>query len=142
MNKLFTTNGKASSMPAGLVWGGVSGMISTLVLSALLAWMIVEGKLRQNQMGYGIMVILTVSAFLGAKTAFAKVQRRRLMVCTGAGAVYFAMLLSVTALFFGGQFSGVGETALMILCGCGMAFLLKKPAGNGIRAPKIKARYC
>lgn len=142
MNKVLNNNGKASSTAAGLAWGGVTSLISTVVLTAVLAWLIVGEKLQHSRMGYGIMAILTVSAFLGAKTASAKIQRRRLLVCAGAGAVYFGMLLAVTALFFGGQYSGVRETCLMILCGCALAFLLKKPARNGSGASKIKIRYC
>lgn len=142
MNHLLNNNGKASSVPAGFVWGGVVSLTATVVFSTILAWLIIGEKVQQSQLGYGIMAILPVAAFLGAKTAFAKIQRRRLLVCAGAGVVYFGMLLSATALFFGGQYSGVGETGLMIFCGCLLAFLLKKPAGNKVGTAKIKTRYC
>lgn len=142
MKRVFNHSGKASSIPAGLAWGGATSLIMTLVLAAILAWLVIGEKIQQSQMGYGIMAILTASSFLGAKTAFARIQRRRMMVCAGAGCVYLGILLSITALFFGGQYSGVGETAVMILCGCALAFLLKMPSGKGMGTTKIKTRYC
>lgn len=142
MHKLLYNNGKASSMPAGILWGGIVSLLTTVLLSALLAWLIVTEKMDQQQMGYGIMVILSLASFLGAKAAFSKIQRRQLLVCSVTGAAYFVTLLCIAALFFGGQYSGVGETGLMIFTGCMLAFLLKKPAGYTQKHRKVKTRYC
>ena len=36
-------------------------------------------------------------------------------MCLAAGGGYYLCLLAITALFFGGQYQGVGVTALMVL---------------------------
>ena len=141
MNMIFRNNGRASSMPAGFAWGGVVSMAMTLLLSAVLAWLIISEKMMQSQIGFAVMVILTVSSFLGAKAAAGKIRRRLLLVCICSGVVYLSVLLSITALFFGGQYSGVGESAMLIFCGSALAFLVRKPKRNAGNIRKMKAHY-
>ena len=81
MNMILRNNGRASSMPAGFAWGGVVSLAMTLLLSTVLAWLIISEKMMQSQIGYAVMVILTVSSFLGAKAAVGKIRRRILLVC-------------------------------------------------------------
>lgn len=135
------SGGKATSMPVGIIWGGLTCMILTLLQSAFVAWLVITQKIDQNQIGYGIMIVLVLSACFGAKVSFWKIKRQRLLVSAVSGLVYFGLLMSVTALFFGGQYSGVGETALMILCGAGLAFLLKRGPQKGHNKRKIKNAY-
>lgn len=142
MTAFGRTNGKATSIPVGLFWGGVSSTAITLLISAVIAWLVVSRKIRQDQIGYGVMVLLAMAAFFGAKVSYGKIKRQRLMVSVVSGVIYFGILLCITALFFGGQYSGVGETALMIFCGSGLAFLLKEPAKTGRERRKRRKGYC
>ena len=110
--------GRTFSIPAGIALGTLGSMVVTIFLAALIAWMVKAEHLPPENIGYGIMLLLAIASFTGAWIAWNKIKRKRLMVCLLSGAAYFTVLLSMTALFFGGQYAGVGETALMILCGC------------------------
>lgn len=126
-----------ASMPGGLAVGGGVSLGVTLLLSAVLAWLVHRETIAMENIGYGILVLLLMASFLGAETAFGRIRRQRLLVCGLSGLIYFALLLSITALFFGGQYSGVGVTALLILAGSGAAALLGLRRGRG--GKKIKS---
>lgn len=116
--------GKAMSMPAGIGTGlGISGSI-TLIGSAVIAWLISGEHLAESAIGYGAMVILLLSSAAGSWAAVLLIKHRRMLVCLISGASYFLLLLACTALFFGGQYQGIGMTALLILAGCGIVILL------------------
>ena len=130
--------GRAMSIPGGLAVGILFSMAVTLVLTAVLAKLVETETVPQEKIGYGVMVILVLSAFIGAMTAFSRIKRQRLMVCGLSGVIYFGVLMSITALFFGGQYSAVGVTALLILLGSAAAALLGLKQGRGGSRKKIK----
>ena len=123
--------GKASSMPAGLAMAGGLSMAVTLVLSVALAKLLDSGSLGEGSVGYGALVILLLSSGLGAWLATVKIKRRRLAVCMASGALYYILLICVTALFFGGQYTGMGVTALAVAGGCLTVCLLGAGQGRG-----------
>ena len=127
--------GRASSVPVGLAWG-LGGATSTMVIgTALLALLIDKEKMPYDQIGYGIMAVMILSSWIGASVTWRKIKRRRLMVCLTSGVVYYAALLMLTALFFGGQYRAVGETGLLILCGSMLSAF-----GGIIRKTKVRQR--
>ena len=122
--------GTASSIPAGIAFGVLISMIITLLGTAISAYLVHSESIRQESIGYASMAVLLVSGAVGALTAINRIKRMRLQMCLLSGACYFLVLLSVTALFFGGQYAGVGATGLTILIGCGsvaaLSVLLEK----------------
>ena len=130
--------GKVMSIPGGLAVGALFSIGATLLLTAVLAKLVEGETVQQENIGYGVMVILTVSAFTGALVSFGRIKRQRLLVCGLSGLLYFVILMSMTALFFGGQYSSVGVTALLILLGSAVAALLGLKQGGGGRRKKIK----
>lgn len=141
MTVFSASGGKATSMPVGFFLGGVASLAVTIVTSGILAWLVISQKLPENQIGYGVMVLLALASFSGAKVSYRKIKRQRLVVSMVAGAIYFGILLSMTALFFGGQYNAVGESALMVLCGCALAFLLKKGEKISMKSGKRRKGY-
>lgn len=128
--------GRASSMPTGLLIGGACALGGTLLLSAVLAKLVDLETIPQNKIGYGIMAMLLVCAFAGANVACGKIKRQYLVVSVTSAGLYFALLMAITALFFGGQYSGVGVTAALVLCGSMLAALLRSGRGEGRRRRK------
>lgn len=122
--------GKASSMPAGLAMAGGLSMAVTLVLSLVLAKLLDSGSLGEGSVGYGALVILLLSSGLGAWLATVKIKRRRLAACMASGALYYILLIGMTALFFGGQYTGMGVTALAVAGGCLTVCLLGSGQGR------------
>lgn len=123
--------GRTRSMPVGLTLGAAVALALTLTLSLIGAKLIDMGKIKEQQIGYLAMGILMLSAFLGALVACGAIRRRKGMVCALSALIYYCLLLSITALFFGGQYQGMGVTALVVLCGDALALLLTTRQGRG-----------
>lgn len=130
--------GRASSMCRGLAFGGCVSLVMTIVGSAALAKMIETEMIQQNSIGYGVMVLLVAASFLGAAVALNKIKRRKVLVCVSSGGIYMGILLCITALFFGGQYSAVGVTAIMVLCGTGLALLTGAPRSGKKRGGRAR----
>lgn len=131
--------GRASSMPIGVLAGGACAFAGTMLTSAVLAKLVDMEIIPQDKIGYGIMVLLLLCAFLGANEACRRVKRQYLIVSAISAGVYYSMLLSVTALFFGGQYSGMGVTAVLVLCGSLLAVFLRSGNREGRKRRKIRA---
>ena len=129
-NKKIT--GRATSLPAGLAIGAVCSLAATLILTAILAKLVEAETLPVEKV---------VSSFAGAMISCGRIKRQRMLVCIVSGVIYFAMLMSMTALFFGGQYSAVGTTALLVLAGSGAAALLGLRQGRGAKRTKIKVPH-
>lgn len=125
-------------MPGGLAVGAGVSLGVTLLFALVLAKLVDSERMAFESIGYGIMALLLAASFLGALTAFGRIRRQRLLVCGLSGLVYFGLLLSITALFFGGQYDGVGVTALLVLAGCMSAGLLGLRQGRGGKGKKLR----
>lgn len=131
-------SGRASSIPAGLGAGAVVSVLVTMVGTAVLAKLLDQETIRWEAVGYGILFMVMLSAMLGGITAMKKIKRQPGIVCLLSGFVYWGILLSITALFFGGQYEAVGVTLLLIAGGSGCAFLLCAKQGRGGNRQKRK----
>lgn len=129
--------GKAASMPAGLALGGAVSLGLTLILAAVIAKLVSAEKLPEENIGYGVMALLFVSSAVGAIVANNRIKRQKLLVSAIAGVVYLGILLSITALFFGGQYEAVGVTALLVMGGSLVTALL---GWNGNRGGKRRKK--
>ena len=135
--------GRTKSMPAGLALGAAGSLGITFVMAAVGAKLVDMGTLKEGTIGYIAMVILLAASFCGGMISVGCIKRRKLMVCGLSGLIYYGILLSMTALFFGGQYAGMGVTALMVLCGCGLVVLSGARQGRGVhnkRRRKVTAR--
>lgn len=117
--------GTAVSMPLGIGIGCGISMILTLLGAGVVAKMISEEILEETAIGYGAMAIILLSSILGSVIAVNKVKKRKLQVSLLVGGGYFLLLLVMTALFFGGQYQGMGVTALLVFAGSGTVILLE-----------------
>ena len=124
--------GRAMSMPAGLALGALLSVCVTVLGVALIAKMVDIGKMAESNVGYGVMVTLLTAAFVGARMASVRIKRQKMAVCGLSGGIYFLILLSFTALFFGGTYEAVGVTAALVMSGALAAALLGN-ASNGRR---------
>lgn len=117
--------GHADSIPNGLAIGAITAIGATLAFAAGITKLIDAQIMRWDSIGYGISVLIIGASFLGALTACVRIKRRYALVCLTEGLVYFGSLLSISALFFGGQYEGVFVTGGLVAAGSGCAYLLK-----------------
>lgn len=122
--------GRAMSVPGGLAMGGLWATLVTVLAAALLAKLIDREILKEEAIGCGVMVLLTLASFTGAVTAAHRIKHQRLMVCAASGILYWGILLAVTAICFGGRYEAVAETGGMILCGSGLAAMVSAAAAG------------
>ena len=122
--KTKRTGGHTMTMPGGALFGAALAMAWTLMAAAFVGWLLHSERILESGIGYGSMGILLSASMLGAAVAQRKVQRQRLLAAAGAGGIYFLMLLGLTALFFGGQYTGFGVTALLVMGGSLVTALL------------------
>lgn len=132
--------GKASSMPGGIFLGAMTSTASTLLGCGILAKLLETEVLPENTLGYGVMVILLMASYLGSILAWKRIKHQKAMVCILTGAAYFLILLAITALMFGGEYSGVGVTSLLILCGSTLAMLTGTRPISGKKTPKLRMK--
>lgn len=122
--------GKSLSMPAGLAIGLGVSMGLTLLLSVILAKLVSNEQVPWEQVGYGIMLLLFCSAMTGTAISCGVIKRRKLVICAAQSGLFWVSLLALTALFFGGQYSGVGTTAIIISGGNFAVYLLSLRGGG------------
>lgn len=132
-------SGRAVPLPVGAGMGALYGFLWTLAGAGILGWMIHKMWIPIESVGYGITVILLTASILAASISYRKVKIRRFLSCISSGIGYFLLLLAMTALFFGGQYSGFGVTALLVLGGSLAAvFLGMEREGGSRRGRKIR----
>jgi len=140
--KIKMPTGRSSGVSVGILIGVLVCVGVTLIATVILAWLITTEKMGESAVGYGAMVALLLSAILGSWTASAKIGRLRTQVCLITGGIYYLVLLSITALFFGGQYQGMGVAAILVIAGSGVTALLgireKKSRKNKIK----KRAFC
>ena len=122
--------GRAVSMPGGLAIGAGISMLVTMIVAAIGANLVMKQILPQENIGYCSIIALLAGGITGAITASAKVKHRKLVVCLLSGLVYYVTLLSITALFFGGQYEGMGVTFVTIAIASVAAALISSREGK------------
>ena len=116
--------GRASSMPTGLALGAGVNLLVTGISVFLMAKLLQREVIQWEDTGYGVMLLLLGASFLGALTAAKKIKRQSILICGLSGLIYMGILLSITAMFFGGQFEAVGVSAALVFAGSETAGLL------------------
>ena len=125
-----------------ILWGTAASLCAALAGCGILAAMVSGEKLEETAIGYGIMPIMILAAYIGSYTACKMVRKKHLMVSLLTGAVFLAALLLITALAFEAKYAAVGETILLILCGnilCAM-WALRTKTGKRSRKRKTANR--
>lgn len=130
--------GTASSIPTGLTSGAIVFAAMTLAGALLTAYLIESEMISWDNCGYAVMIILLFSSWCGTTISTGRIKRQRLLMAIASGGLFFVMLLATTALFFGGQFSGVGETGLLVFCGSMLACFVNLGGKTGRKGKKIR----
>lgn len=133
--------GRASTMAGGIAWGTAWAMLLTAGLGALLAFFVSREVVRQENLGYGVMVILFLGGAMAFGASYRRIKRRRLLVFVLSAVGLLGSLTALTALFFGGQFEGIFPTAMLIIGGSGTAFLLSARKGTGEKHRKMGKHF-
>lgn len=132
--------GTAKSMPIGLAYGWVASVGITALLCALLAILVLNGKIGWETVGYGAMVMIAGSAYAGAAVSCWTIKHRKLIVCLLSGAIYLCTLIGATALLFGGVQGSILVTVMLIAGGTTAAALVHSAEKKSTRQGRQKRR--
>lgn len=136
------TSDASRPMLAGLALGWGVEMALLICMSAIAAGAVLFGNAPVEMIGYSAVVILLMTSLMGAIYASAKSTDKNLLRCAASGVIYFATLMGMTALVFGGEFRAIGETALLIACGCIIAIMRNvSHEKNKKKGRKVRRRH-
>ena len=140
MAKSMKLKGAANPAVGVLAVGAAVSMAMTMVGTGICAALISAETITPSSMGYCAVGVLLVSAFAGSSVVTGVGKQRSPVTNVIAGGVYYLMLLAVTALFFDGQYQGIGVTAFAVLSGSILPTLLGRTRKNGTKLRKSKIR--
>lgn len=141
MTEKVKHSNRGMSVPAGVGLGVGICLVLTLAGAAILAYLVVNETIAQDGIGFGTMMIIAILSVMGALIAWWTVREKRAMVCGLTGIGYYLILLIITVFFFGGEFVGMGISALMVLLGVVLAILpgiRKKGSGRRLKIPAYR----
>lgn len=121
------------SVAAGVALGGAWTLASAMVIAKLVDSEIIP----MEKVGYGSMAAVLSAVFVGASLAGRKAGHMVIQASAISGAAYFVCLLLVNALFFGGSYTGLGVTLILVVLATVLAILA---AGKGSGKPR-RRRY-
>ncbi|MBE6940711.1 MAG: hypothetical protein E7455_00265 [Ruminococcaceae bacterium] len=116
-------SGKTIGIPAGIAIGTLTSLAISIAGAAVSAWLVSSEKIGEGGIGYASLIIVALATVGGAWFSVSMIKRLRLQMCMLSGVCYFLCLLGMTALFFGGQYQGIGSVAIAVICGCGIVAL-------------------
>ena len=120
--------GRSPSLGKSVAAGVLLGAAWTVLCAVILAKLIDSGVMPMEKVGYGSMAAVLSAVFAGASLAGKKAGHMVIQAAAISGAAYFLCLLLVNALFFGGSYSGMAVTFVLIALATGLAILA---AGKG-----------
>lgn len=115
--------GRAPSVGKSVAAGVAFGTVWTLVSAAVIAKLVDSEILPMENVGYGSMIAVLTAVFIGASLAGKRAGHMVIQATVCSGVAYFVCLLLVNALFFGGSYTGLGVTALLVALATGLAVL-------------------
>ena len=120
------------SVPYGMITGCALSVVLTLMGAFGIAIMLGKEVIYGASVDYAVMAVTAIAAFCGSLLAVRMAGKGILLAAMGTGIMYMAILLCCNALFFDGQYNGVGTrmAAAAIGCGCVLIIKLKKKSGN------------
>lgn len=125
-------------MPAAIGIGAAVGVIVTMIGAMILTFLLAGEQVSVDAMDYGIYLILFLGAFVGAIVATACFKQRRLIVVACTAATYLLILMSGNAMFFGGEYSRVGGTLLVVAIAAAGAVFAGK---GGAKSTKHRKKF-
>ena len=126
------------SIPVAILFAVIVSLLVTVLGSSVVSFLIHHELIQETAMVYGVIILLLASSYAGGVTGYGKAKEKRLLVSMLSALFYFLILMAMTAIIFGGKYSGIGVTGMVIFCGAALAALPKKERSRGGKRHKIK----
>ena len=106
--------GKPKSMLTGILFGTLTGVAILLIGTAMIAGLVYWETVQPESVGYTVMLLVILGTFFGCFAATMVVENHILPVSLSTAVLLLFIMLSVTAMFYDGGFSGVPVTLLLV----------------------------
>ena len=130
--------GTAPSLLRAAVFGTGTSCICATLWAALLAKLLDGEVIKMESVGYWAMAAHVTAVLTGCLFSAGRAGHRRGLAVGLTGGGYYICLLLVNALFFGGQFKGLGVTILLVAAAVGIAMMTAGKGSAGTRHRRYK----
>lgn len=122
------------SFGAAVAWGMLVCVVINLLLGMVLASVVSNERLGENNIGYVTPAIILLSTVAGAVTA-GKLHNEKIAILTGTtGALHLLMLIATGIILFDDGFHNIWTSLLAIVLGCLIACAICiRGKGNGLK---------
>lgn len=121
------------SIPAAIGIGALISLLTMIIGTAVMTLLLANQTIEENTVGYGVLLVIILSVVIGSTVSILLARSRVLIVSLCTALTFALVLLAMTAMFFGGQYSGVPVTLLVM---AGSAISVALIAGKYINKPK------
>ena len=121
-----------------ILWGAAMSFLVTLSGCGIIASLVLGERIEESTIGYAIMPMMILASYAGSYIGCKKANKQRLMISLLVGCVYLAVLLSMNAMLFSGKYQAIGETLLLVMCGCILCAMWTSRGKTGNRGKKWK----
>ena len=129
--------GAHTGKPAiAVVIGLTVSFILSLLLSAVAAWAVSDGKLQENAIGAAVWPIQFIATAIGCLIATLLMGSMPAIISAVCGGAYLLLLIAINILFFDGSMGGIGSGVLSVLCGTLVPIILQLLGKKGRRPIK------
>ena len=126
MKRYSFKQGTQKGKPAVAVLIGLSvSLLLSLLLSAVAAWAVSDGKLQEHAMDAAIWPIQFLATAIGCLTATVLMGSMPAIICGVCGGAYLLLLIAINILFLDGSMGGIGSGVLSVLGGTLVPIILQ-----------------
>jgi len=130
-HKAFKSTSKNFSPALGISIGIGVAMILTILLSAGLTSLVLNGKFSEESARICVFIIRAVSVLLGCLVSSALIKEKVLLTVGGSALGYLAILLGFGIIMFDMSFQNFGMGLLSVVTGSLISYLIRiKPLGS------------
>lgn len=129
----FKQSTQTGKMAIAVLIGLAVSFVLSLLLSAIAAWAVSNGKLQENAIGTVIWPIQFLATAIGCLIATLLMGSMPAVVSGVCGGAYALMLIAVNILFLDGSMEGIGSGVLSVLCGICIPIILRLRNKKGRR---------
>lgn len=115
------------SIPVAICAGTVISFVSMIIGVMIITLLLSNETIAEAVIGYAVLLTTLISVVVGTVVTVLLVKSRVFVLSLCTSSAFFLLLLALTAMFFGGQYSGVPATLLVIIGGSvGVALITAK----------------
>ena len=129
----------SSTMLLAVLKGLTVAVLMTALSVAICAKTVAMAVVSENSAGYCAIALTAISALTGVLAA--KCKEKRIYTAAIIGLLYIMVLLSITAVFFGGQYMDVGISLISVAAGCILGILLLNNSSARVRSRRSKRMF-